>query len=96
VGATPAWLASLEAVLNRELAASPKARALAAGLEGLSLSITAIEIMTVRTTVVFGRLMLASDAARPSGPDVATSTRQSPGTDALIEGSPFALLALFN
>lgn len=96
MGATPAWLASVEAVLNRELAASPKARALAAGLEGRSLSITASEIMTVRTTVVFGRLMLASDAARPSGPDAATSAGQSPGADARIEGSPFALLALFN
>lgn len=86
MGATPAWLGALEALLNRELVDSPKAKALAEGLEGRSLSVGARGILTVRATISLGHLMLLSDSADPSGNDDA---------DARIEGPPLALLALF-
>ncbi|MBS0612786.1 MAG: hypothetical protein JSS24_06415, partial [Proteobacteria bacterium] len=110
MGATPAWLAAVEAMMNRELAQSPRAATLAHSLEGRSLRVSAGEILAVRAAIAGGRLMLAADDTRveASGavaPGVATQAdgassnappAVAPGVDAHIEGSPFALLALFN
>lgn len=97
-------------MMNRELAQSPKAMALAAGLEGRSLNITASGITSLRAAIMRGRLMLASDPAIASGPEDPTPAGSSPAgpspagpspagpspaADARIEGSPLALLALF-
>src|ERR1700722_16369208 len=53
--ATPAWLASAEAVLNRNIAASTRAAALAKRLEGTSLQVDVDGITRVRTTCFGGR-----------------------------------------
>jgi ubiquinone biosynthesis protein UbiJ len=74
-------LASLEAILNRNLDGSRKARAAARELEGrtLGLVVTATPV-TIYFKVADGRIELASNHAG--------------ATDALIEGTPIALLAL--
>ena len=71
--------------MNRELAQSPRAAALAQGLEGRSLQIDAGSLLSLRATIAAGRLMLTGGAAS----EVAAA-------DASIVGSPLALLSLFN
>ena len=53
--ATPAWLASAEAVLNRNIAASTRGAALAKRLEGTSLQVDVDGITRVRATCGGGR-----------------------------------------
>lgn len=79
--ATPAWLASAEAVLNRNIAASTRAAALAKRLEGATLQIDVDGIAQIRTTCCGGRAMLLAGDDSPA--------------DALISGSAPALLQMF-
>lgn len=79
--ATPAWLASAEAVFNRNIAASTPAAALARRLEDTSLHVEIEALMCIRATLSGGRLaLLAADSATPA--------------DAVISGSPPALLQM--
>jgi ubiquinone biosynthesis accessory factor UbiJ len=79
--ATPAWLASAEAVLNRNIAASSRAAALAKRLEGTSLQVDVDGITRVRTTCGGGRAALLAGDDSPA--------------DAVISGSAPALLQMF-
>jgi ubiquinone biosynthesis protein UbiJ len=77
---TPAWLASAEAVLNRNIAASSKAQALVRRLEGTSLQVDVDGITRVRTTCFGGRAALLAGDDSPA--------------DAVISGSVPALLQM--
>jgi len=79
--ATPAWLASAEAVLNRNIAASTPAHAQATRLEGTSLQVDVEGITRVRAVCGAGRLTLLAGDDSPA--------------DAVISGSAPALLQLF-
>jgi ubiquinone biosynthesis protein UbiJ len=79
--ATPAWLASAEAVLNRNIAASAQAAALAKRLEGTSLQVDVDGVTRVRTACFGGRAALLAGDDSPA--------------DANISGSVPALLQLF-
>jgi ubiquinone biosynthesis protein UbiJ len=93
--ATPAWLASAEALLNRCIGDSAQAAALARTLEGTSLAVEVTAITRIRAAVCGGRLNLltgdepAADAAAPGKPAAAE-------VNAAISGSLPALLQLFN
>jgi ubiquinone biosynthesis protein UbiJ len=78
--ATPAWLASAEAVLNRNIAASSEAAALAKRLEGTSLQVDVEGITRVRAACIAGRLALLAGDDSPA--------------DAVISGSAPALLQM--
>ncbi len=78
--ATPAWLASVEAVLNRSIDQSTLATAAARRLNGTSLQIDIDGMLGVRASVSAGRLILAADAETAA--------------DASISGSPSALFEL--
>jgi ubiquinone biosynthesis protein UbiJ len=78
--ATAAWLASAEALLNRSIAASAQAEALARRLQGTSLQVDVEGIARIRATAHQGRLALLA------GEDSAA--------DATIKGSLPALLQL--
>src|SRR3984957_19360432 len=60
--ATPAWLASAEALLNRCIEASAQAGALARRLEGTSLQVEIDGITSIRAGIFGGRLMLSAGA----------------------------------
>ena len=77
---TPAWLASAEAVLNRNIAASSQAAALVKRLEGSSLQLDVDGITRVRAACCAGRLALLAGDDSPA--------------DAVISGSPPALLQM--
>ncbi len=79
--ATPAWLASAEAVLNRNIGASSRAAALAKRLEGATLQVDVDGITRVRTTCFGGRAALLAGDDSPA--------------DAVISGSAPALLQMF-
>jgi ubiquinone biosynthesis protein UbiJ len=79
--ATPAWLASAEAVFNRNIAASTPAAALARRLEGTSLQIEIESITRIRAAMSGGRLALVA--------------ADSESADAVISGSAAALLQMF-
>jgi ubiquinone biosynthesis protein UbiJ len=79
--ATPAWLASAEAVLNRNIATSSRAAALAKRLEGATLQVDVEAITRVRATCCGGRLNLLAGDDSPA--------------DAVISGSAPALLQMF-
>jgi ubiquinone biosynthesis protein UbiJ len=88
---TPAWLASAEAVLNRNIAASSEAKALARRLENTSLQVNVDGFTRVRAACLGGRLALlaADDASGEAKPGAASPP------DAVIAGSPPALLQMF-
>ena len=79
--ATPAWLASAEALLNRGIDASTRAATLARRLEGTSLQVDIEGITRLRVATVGGRLALV--------------TADEVEADATISGTPPALLQLF-
>lgn len=79
--ATPAWLASAEAILNRNISASTRAGALAKRLEGATLQVDVDGIARIRTTCCGGRAVLLAGDDSP--------------VDALISGSAPALLQMF-
>ena len=64
---TPAWLASAEAVLNRNIAASTRAAELAKRLEGTSLQVDVDGITRVRSSCFGGRLALITTHNVPYG-----------------------------
>ena len=78
--ATPAWLASVEAVLNRSIDQSTQATAAARRLNGTSLQIDIDGMLGVRAAVSAARLALTADAETAA--------------DASISGSPVALFEL--
>jgi ubiquinone biosynthesis protein UbiJ len=63
---TPAWLASAEAVMNRNIAASRAAVALAARLDATSLQVDVDGIMRVRASCCAGRLALLAGDDSPA------------------------------
>jgi ubiquinone biosynthesis accessory factor UbiJ len=77
---TPAWLASVEAVLNRNIAASSEAAALTRRLQGTSLQVNVDGFTRVRAACHGGRLALLAGDASPA--------------DAVISGSPPALIQM--
>jgi ubiquinone biosynthesis protein UbiJ len=79
--ATAAWLASGEAALNRCIAGSSQAAATAQRLQGTSLQVDIEGIARIRAEVRDGRVALLSGDDTPA--------------DAVISGSPPALLQLF-
>jgi ubiquinone biosynthesis accessory factor UbiJ len=81
MAATPAWLASAEAVLNRNIAASTRAAALAKRLEGTSLQVDVDGITRVRMTCCGGRTALLAGDDSPA--------------DAVVSGSAPALMQMF-
>jgi ubiquinone biosynthesis protein UbiJ len=86
MSATPAWLAAFESLLNRGLQASTQAAALARRLEATSLRVDIEGVMSIRASVTGGRLALvATEPQQPAG---------APQADAVIAGSPLALLRL--
>jgi ubiquinone biosynthesis accessory factor UbiJ len=87
--ATHAWLASVEAVFNRSIAASTQAGALARRLEGTSLQIDIDAITQIRASVFHSRLVLQSAEASPGD-----GTRDAAPPDAVISGSAPALLQM--
>jgi ubiquinone biosynthesis protein UbiJ len=78
--ATPPWLAAAEAMLNRNIAASSHASMLAQRLSGATLQVDVDGIARVRALVHADRLSLLAGDDSPA--------------DAVISGSPAALLAL--
>jgi ubiquinone biosynthesis protein UbiJ len=78
--ATPAWLGSAEALLNRQIDASANAGELARRLQGRSLQIEVTGLAGVRLLAAAGRLALSAADDSPA--------------DACITGSPVALLTL--
>jgi ubiquinone biosynthesis protein UbiJ len=78
--ATPAWLASVEALLNRNIDASGKGVELARRLSGTCVQVDVEEWARIRACVSGGRLALTAGDDSPA--------------DALITGSPAALVNL--
>jgi ubiquinone biosynthesis protein UbiJ len=85
--ATPAWLAAVEALLNRGVQASMPASALARRLDATSLRVDIEGVLPIRASVTGGRLSLV---AADRSPESAASEQ----VNATIAGSPFALLQL--
>jgi ubiquinone biosynthesis accessory factor UbiJ len=63
---TPAWLASAEAVLNRNIAASTRAASLVKQLEGTSMQVDVDGITRIRSSCVGGRLALLAGDDSPA------------------------------
>jgi ubiquinone biosynthesis accessory factor UbiJ len=82
MAATPAWLAAVEALLNRGVHASMQATALARRLAGTALLLDIEGMASIRISVVGERLSLIGAGALDSP------------ADATIVGSPLALLRL--
>ncbi len=78
--ATPAWLAPIENVLNRNIGAQARASMLMRRLEGKSLQLTVDGLMRVRAQAARGRLALLAGDDSPA--------------DAVISGSGLALLGM--
>lgn len=78
--ATPAWLAPIEAMLNRNIAAQNRAGILVHRLEGRSLQLEIEGVARIRAAVYGGRIALLA------GEDGAA--------DAVISGTPAALLKM--
>jgi ubiquinone biosynthesis protein UbiJ len=78
--ATPAWLASVEAVFDRNIAASNQARALTKNLEGTSLQVDIEGVTRIRAACAGGRMALLAGDDSPA--------------DAVICGSPPALIQM--
>jgi ubiquinone biosynthesis accessory factor UbiJ len=86
--ATAPWAASAEAVLNRNIAASTRAAALARRLDGTALQIEIEGVTRIRAAVFAGRLALMTGDPSPASSDATDRA------DAVISGSVPALLQL--
>ena len=86
--ATAAWLASVEALLNRGIDASARAAVLARRLEGTALQIDIEGFTSIRASAVGGRLALTT------GEDAAAAHAAAALADATISGAPSALWQL--
>ncbi|MDE1922698.1 MAG: SCP2 sterol-binding domain-containing protein [Gammaproteobacteria bacterium] len=78
--ATPAWLAAVEGLLNRNIGAQARSASLARRLDGKSLQVDLEGVVRVRAVCSGGRLTLASAADGDA--------------DAVISGPPGALLRM--
>jgi ubiquinone biosynthesis protein UbiJ len=78
--ATPVWLAGIEGLLNRNIAAATHGERLAQRLNGKSLQVDALGLFRLRATTVGLRLVLQPGDDTPA--------------DAVITGSPTALLKM--
>jgi ubiquinone biosynthesis protein UbiJ len=78
--ATPAWLAPIEAMLNRNIASQSRAAVLVQRLEGKSLQLEVEGLTRVRAAALGGRLALLAGEDGPA--------------DALVVGTPGALLQM--
>ncbi len=78
--ATPAWLAAVEGVLNRNIGSQARATSLARRLDGKSLQVDLEGVARLRAVCAGGRLTLAS--------------ADDGGADAVISGPPGALLRM--
>jgi ubiquinone biosynthesis protein UbiJ len=87
MAATPAWLAAVEALLNRGVHASMQATALARRLDGASLLLNIEGMASIRISAVRGRLSLI-------GAGSSLDSAAGEPADATIAGSPLALLRL--
>jgi ubiquinone biosynthesis accessory factor UbiJ len=87
MAATPAWIATVEALLNRGVHASMQATALAGRLAGTAMRLDIEGMASIRISVVRGRLSLIGAGSSPD------SAAGEPA-DATIAGSPLALLRL--
>ncbi len=87
MAATPAWLAAVEALLNRGVHASMQATALARRLDGTALLLDIEGMASIRISVVGGRLSLI-------GAGASLDSEGCEPADAAIVGSPLALLRL--
>jgi ubiquinone biosynthesis accessory factor UbiJ len=87
MAATPAWIATVEALLNRGVHASMQATALAGRLAGTAMRLDIEGMASIRISVVHGRLSLIGAGSSPD------SEARDP-VDAIIAGSPRALLRL--
>jgi ubiquinone biosynthesis protein UbiJ len=87
MAATPAWLAAVEALLNRGVHASMQATALARRLGGTVLLLNIEGMASIRISVVRGRLSL-------TGAGSSLDSEAEGPADATISGSPLALLRL--
>jgi len=108
VSATPAWLASLEAMMNRDLQESMRATALARQLEGRSLRVTAGSLLDLRAGIHGGRLFLTAqnaaadhaaaraDAVAGDAAPAVAAAGAAKAADAEISGQVWALLGLFS
>ncbi len=85
--ATPAWLASIEAAFNRGIEGSAQADALARRMDATALRLRIEGLASVRASVAGARLHLI--AVSPLADPAVT-----PQEDAVISGSPVALLDL--
>ncbi len=98
MSATPAWLATAEAVLNRGIDASVQAAALARRLEGTALEVDVQGIIRIRTTVFRGRLSLIAGngaaAVDPASSGAAADAAADTAADATISGLLPSLLQL--
>jgi ubiquinone biosynthesis accessory factor UbiJ len=84
--ATPVWLAAIESVLNRSISGSQKAQGLARRLDRTSLQVDVEGFARIRAAVCGSRLALTAVGTLEAGADG--------GADAVISGSPFALVKL--
>jgi ubiquinone biosynthesis protein UbiJ len=92
--ATAPWLASAEAMLNRNIDASSQAAELARRLNSTSLQIEVEGIISVRAILQNGRLaLLAGEDAAGVGQGIAAPGIAAPA-DAVISGSARALVAV--
>jgi ubiquinone biosynthesis protein UbiJ len=87
MAATPAWLAAVEASLNRGVYASMQATALARRLAGTAMRLDIEGMAPIRISAVCGRLSLIAAGS-------ALDSQACEPVDATIAGSPLALLRL--
>ncbi|HWS70056.1 MAG TPA: hypothetical protein VN325_45420 [Steroidobacteraceae bacterium] len=87
MAASPAWLAAVEALLNRGVHASMQATALARRLDGTSLLLNIEGMASIRISMVRGRLSLI-------GAGSSFDSAAGEPADATLAGSPRALLRL--
>jgi ubiquinone biosynthesis protein UbiJ len=97
--ATPVWLAAIESVLNRSIGRSQKAEAAARRLERTSLQVDVEGVARIRAAVCANQLALSGERLAPGaggdlGAAVPNAEAINSGADAVISGSPFALLDL--
>lgn len=79
---TPVWLAAAEALMNRNISSQSRALTLARRLEAKSLRVEVTGVIAVRASCLGGRLLLSREGT------------ESAPADAVISGSPGALLAM--
>ena len=88
MAATPAWLAAIEALINRGIAGSAEASALAIRLNSTAILIDVEGLTAVRASLSGGRMALVTSAHR------ADAEAADAPANATISGSPFTLLQL--